>query len=47
MIGGFLGTSYSNRISPINLKRLMRIVLATVATNYSYLRLQNLNLIYS
>jgi uncharacterized membrane protein YfcA len=31
MIGGFLGTRYSNRLSPTNLKRLIGIVLAIVA----------------
>jgi len=33
MIGGFLGTRYSNRLSPTNLKKLIGIVLAIVATN--------------
>ena len=33
MIGGFLVTRYTNRLSPTNLKRLIWIVLAIVATN--------------
>jgi uncharacterized membrane protein YfcA len=33
MIGGFLGTRYTNRLSSTNLKRLLWIVLVIVATN--------------
>ena len=32
MIGGFLGARYTNRLSPTNLKRLIGIILAIVAT---------------
>ena len=32
MIGGFLGARYTNRLSPTNLKRLIGIILAVVAT---------------
>jgi uncharacterized membrane protein YfcA len=31
MIGGFLGARYTNRLGPINLKKLIGIVLAIVA----------------
>ena len=47
MIGRFLDTRYTNRLSPTNLKRLIGIVLAIVATNLFISHVTELILIYS